>query len=221
VRKSYLLVFLSLTAFSQIHKAEIWSEGLFVTKESTISSSVFARAFAPTGFEIQPYIQMGQMTFGSNEVSPDWYWASGLHWNWQAIRAFGEYRVHSPKKEQSPNEWRILLVYGELFEEALKGGSSYLLFFEPYAEASWIASSENIYVNLLPRGGMRLRWNRETTSDLFLEPAIHLRKVLKFEQDLELRPTGRVQHCRDSFCVSLSASVAEHFRLLATFGGSL
>lgn len=221
MRKSYLLFFLSLTAFGQIHKAEIWSEGLFVTKESSLTSSVFARAFAPTGFELQPYIQMGQVTFGSNELSPDWYWASGLHWNWQSIRAFGEYRLHSQRKEQSPHEWRILFVYGNFFEEALKNGSSYLLFFEPYAEASWIAPNENVDVNLLPRSGFRLRWNRETTSDLFLESAFHFRKALSFEKELEIRPTGRIQHCRDSFCFSFSASKTAHLRLLATFGGSL
>ncbi len=218
----YLLSFLGAATFGQIHRAEIWSEGLYAQRESQFRSSIIARAYAPTGFDFQPYLQMGQSTLGYKELSSDWYLASGLHWSSRSFRAFGEYRVHPQNGHLLPNEWRVLFVYGDLFEKSLKASSSYFLFFEPYAEASWVNLSENsISINLLPRSGFRFRVNRDTTSDVYLEPAIYLNSKAGISPETELRPTARVRHCMETFCFSLAGSQAAYFQLLATFGGSL
>jgi len=208
--------------FAQRDPIEVWSEGTIQADEPAGHLSMFARAYARTGSEIQPFLQIGQWSLLRPGVTTDWYASSGLHWDLHPFRLFGEYRHHSQWERPSPSEWRVLLVFGEWFEKRVTPRAPTSFFFEPYSEALWSRmgiSQLNLQVN--PRSGMRYRWTSNITTDLFLDPALNLIQGNISDQNVEWRTSARLQLCQAKICLALIASRSQNFRMLASLGGTL
>lgn len=210
--------------------AEFYSEGDYRTGSATLFNSVFARAFAPSGQNLVPFLQMGaQQTLGNNNYG-DVYIAPGIHWREDFWGIFGEHRFHSTQNQGlSDHEWRALLVFGKRFSYPMTTYSRFVAFLEPYSELLF-SSHENHHVFLqgFSRLGLGYQITSTTMTDVFVEPYLNfLRNRVGDSHLFELRPSIRTQTCFQQVCLSVSASrlisleglLDPGFRFLATIGG--
>lgn len=227
-----LLLRPSLAEEPVIPNAEFFSEGTYWSGVSVLSNAVFARAFAPVGKSIKPFIQLGNERFFGEQGSSDLYWAPGLHWNLDFIRVFGEHRFHQKSElDSTQHEWRLLLVTGKRVDLPLSGSSQFLAFWEPYAELLFSSlKNTNLWLQGFSRVGIRYQLSDQISTDLFVEPYLSvLQNGVGDIEQFQIKPSLRATSCFETLCFTLSAAkVVIHnektdpgFRFLATLGGMI
>lgn len=220
---SYLWLSLPIEARSQVLTTEFYSEQGYLTKDSTLISSLRVRENMPLGFYLKPFLQIG------TERDSFYYFGPGLTLKMDKLTAIFEWRERGLYRITSngiERELRASLVYNQQWFWGLK--KYWDVFQEFYAEGVRTSSDENN--NLLSgwsRTGLRQTVLSPLVLDFYLEPFFSTDSLGRaYNRRVELRPSLRAHYQFSWAYIAASGAyvISEQgsgLRFLAVLGGEV
>jgi hypothetical protein len=197
---------------------DLYSEQAYLSRETTLNSSIRFRSETILTPHLSPYLQLGNelITKAQNlnrlDTSSYAYAAPGLKGSMGGVSLFGEVRFRQfyvPGGAPGTNglaDGRATLVYGEFLEGSFT--QLFRKFLEIYSETVFTsADSYNVIQATFLRAGLRKTLASHTFADLFLEPFITLDRVGHFYNNRsDLKVSLRIQQWAGPVSFSLIAS---------------